>query len=232
MIRIIFITIIFYSMAISSIVTAREKNDIKAVVQNVTVIEADSLIQAHANDTTFIILDVRTPGEFSTGHLYDAINVDYYSPNFSTTISGYDTSNTYLVYCAAGVRSAFAADTMINFGFQDVYNMLGGISQWIAAGLPVDSMNTDIISFNLFSNKVNVFPNPSEGLVFYKIEEMDNNKYLIELYDSTGKLLIHKRYSSLKQSDNKFDLTSFSNGIYFIKIKGIDYSLIKRVIIF
>lgn len=213
-------------------VTAQNRIKGQAIVQNVTVYQADSIIQAHANDTTFIILDVRTPAEFYVARLYNAINVDYYSPNFTYTISGFDTSYAYLVYCGVGGRSALASNIMIGLNFQVVFNMLGGINQWVAASLPVDSLATEIIDFNVFSVKVTVFPNPSDGLVFYQIEDLNNNKYTIELFDITGKLLMQNTYSSLKKSDNQFNLTNYSKGLYFIKVKSKDFALTKRVIIY
>ncbi len=228
--KIIFNLAILSFFAITLEVTAQNGIKGQAIVQNVTVYEADSIIQAHANDTTFTILDVRTPAEFYVARLYNAINVDYYSPNFTSIISGFDTSYAYLVYCGVGGRSALASNIMIGLNFQVVYNMLGGINQWVAASLPVDSLTTEIIDFNIFSVKVNVFPNPSNGLVFYQIEDMNNNKYTIELFDVTGKLLTQKKYSSLKKSDNQFNLTNYSKGLYFIKVICEDFSMTKRVI--
>ena len=108
--------------------------------------------------------------------------------------------------------------------------MLGGLNQWIIAGLPVDSLTTEIIDFNVISDKVIIFPNPCDGLVFYQIADKNNNMYSIELFDITGNLLIQKKYSSLIKSDNKFDLTNYPKGLYLIKVKGKDHDLTERLI--
>ena len=93
-----------------------------------------ALNAGHAN---FTIIDVRTPEEYAAGHIPAAINRDYKSPTFKDDIAKFDRSKIYLVYCASGGRSASARDMMIELGFQQIYNMSGGITAWIAQGLPL-----------------------------------------------------------------------------------------------
>jgi len=83
-----------------------------------------------------VILDVRTPGEFAAGHIENAVNIDFNSATFDTDVGALDKSDTYLVHCAAGSRSAMATDDMVAMGFTDVYDMVDGFSAWVAAGLP------------------------------------------------------------------------------------------------
>jgi len=101
-----------------------------------TVQEADTMIADHAGDPDFVILDVRTPGEFAAGHLEDAVNLDFNSGTFDTDVGALDKSKTYLVHCAAGSRSAMATADMLTMGFGDLYDMVDGFSGWVAAGLP------------------------------------------------------------------------------------------------
>ena len=82
------------------------------------------------------IIDVRTAPEFAAGHLEDAINIDVESGAFSAGIADLDPSAMYVVYCQSGRRSAIAAAAMVEAGFTQVYDM-GGIQDWMAAGLPV-----------------------------------------------------------------------------------------------
>ena len=107
-----------------------------ATVQNVTPSEANTLIEDHAGDANFVILDVRTPAEFGAGHLANALNEDYYGLNFEPNMDARDKSLTYLVHCKSGGRSSNAADYMVGVGFTDVYNMTGGYDQWVAEGYP------------------------------------------------------------------------------------------------
>jgi len=107
------------------------------VVKDITSTEAYALIQANAGNRDFIIIDVRTPEEYTGGHIENAVNVNYNSGNFSNEISRFDKDRTYLIYCRTGVRSAGARDIMKELGFHIVYNMDGGITDWEAAGLPI-----------------------------------------------------------------------------------------------
>ena len=101
-----------------------------------TVQEADTMIAANQGNPDFVILDVRTPGEFAAGHLEDAVNLDFNSGTFDTDVDALDKSKTYLVHCAAGSRSAMATADMLAMGFADLYDMVDGFSGWVAAGLP------------------------------------------------------------------------------------------------
>lgn len=105
----------------------------------VTAAEAQKLIQDHQDDADFIILDVRTPQEFATGHITNAVNISVTgtSPSFSDAISGLDKARTYLVCCSSGHRSPTAIEIMKQQGFKNLYELIGGLAAWQAAGLPV-----------------------------------------------------------------------------------------------
>jgi len=95
--------------------------------------EAAAFIAEH----DVVILDVRTPAEFNQGHLDGAINIDIYNDTFNDTIQQLDRSQTYVLYCRTGSRSAAAQALLIEKEFQETYNVLGGIIAWTDAGLPV-----------------------------------------------------------------------------------------------
>ncbi len=82
------------------------------------------------------VIDVRTPGEFSKGHLQNALNIDWNGDGFETEISKLDKSKPVFVYCLSGARSASAAGQMRSNGFKEVYELKGGILKWRAANLP------------------------------------------------------------------------------------------------
>ena len=82
------------------------------------------------------LVDVRTPGEFSEGHLEKALNIDWRGSDFNEKISKLDKSKPVLVYCLSGGRSGAAANKMRSDGFKEVYELNGGIMKWRAAGLP------------------------------------------------------------------------------------------------
>ncbi len=77
-----------------------------------------------------LVIDVRTPVEFSEAHIKNAINIDYFSKSFSETISKLDKQKTILVYCAAGGRSTSACLDFKKLGFKKVFNLIGGYDDW------------------------------------------------------------------------------------------------------
>lgn len=72
------------------------------------------------------VIDVRTSGEFTAGHLEGAINIDVEAATFTSEIEKLDKSGKYLVYCHSGRRAGIAVDQMRALGFVDVTN-IGGI---------------------------------------------------------------------------------------------------------
>ena len=107
------------------------------IVEYVTVDEAYTLIQDNIGNDDFIIIDVRTAAEYNTGHIEDAILIDYYSGTFAQQLDALDKSKTYLIYCRTGNRSAQTGNIMNDLGFVKVYNMLGGINDWVDKGYPI-----------------------------------------------------------------------------------------------
>jgi rhodanese-related sulfurtransferase len=104
--------------------------------RNVRPGEAQALIREKAGNRDFVVLDVRTPGEFAQRHLEGAVLVDYRSPGFREEMAGLDRSKTYLVYCRTGNRSDKALGIMRELGFRNYYHLVGGIKRWTEEGLP------------------------------------------------------------------------------------------------
>ena len=84
------------------------------------------------------VIDVRTPAEFAAGHIPGALNINVESGSFAEEIAELEQSETYVVYCRTGRRSALAADQMAEAGFTTVKD-LGGLSSWANAGYPVEA---------------------------------------------------------------------------------------------
>jgi rhodanese-related sulfurtransferase len=96
--------------------------------------DAFSLIQSNRSALDFVILDVRTPSEFSSGHIARATNIDFYAPDFKDQVNKLDHNKRYLVYCRTGARSAQATQIMLELGFKNLWNLTGGIVQWTTDG--------------------------------------------------------------------------------------------------
>lgn len=97
--------------------------------------EAFALMRA---DSTVLLLDVRTPGEFSgeSGHLAGAVLVPVDELEGRLNELAPEKSRTILVYCRTGRRSARAVAILGKQGFHAV-NVQGGIVRWSADQLPV-----------------------------------------------------------------------------------------------
>lgn len=81
-----------------------------------------------------VLLDVRTPAEFASGHLPGAVNIDIESADFGQQVMGLDQSKNYAVYCRSGNRSKAATTAMQQVGFTKLFDLSGGINAWTSAG--------------------------------------------------------------------------------------------------
>jgi phage shock protein E len=82
-----------------------------------------------------VILDVRTPGEYQSGHVKGATNLDYYA-NFEAEVQKLPKDKIYLLHCASGRRSGEATAIMRKLGYK-AYNM-GGFAAVQSAGFPTE----------------------------------------------------------------------------------------------
>jgi len=85
-----------------------------------------------------IVLDIRTPREFSKGHLRGATNVDFTARDFADRVAALDRDQTYLLYCAIGGRSAQSLAVFEQLQFKSILHLEDGIKGWRSAGQPVE----------------------------------------------------------------------------------------------
>jgi len=78
------------------------------------------------------ILDVRTPEEFSEGHIDKATNIDWQNENFVKNTEKLDKNKPVYVYCKSGRRSLKASEKLEELGFKKIYNLDGGYLKWNA----------------------------------------------------------------------------------------------------
>jgi molybdopterin/thiamine biosynthesis adenylyltransferase/rhodanese-related sulfurtransferase len=80
--------------------------------------------------TGYAVLDVREPDEFAEGAIPGAVHIP--RGHLESQVEGRltDKSQPVVVYCAGGVRSAFAARTLQELGYQHVESMVGGFGRW------------------------------------------------------------------------------------------------------
>ncbi|MFW5702759.1 MAG: rhodanese-like domain-containing protein [Candidatus Dojkabacteria bacterium] len=87
------------------------------------------------DDPDTVILDVRTPQEYSSGRIKGSQNIDFYATDFTERLAELDKSKNYKVYCNSGNRSRTAMGIMQDLGFENVSELAGGIQAWVGAGL-------------------------------------------------------------------------------------------------
>lgn len=84
-----------------------------------------------------IVIDVRTPEEYGSGHLDGAVNIDVNSGVFAEQIATLDPAGDYVVYCRSGNRSAQAVKIMEGLGFEEVRDAGGVNAAADATGLEI-----------------------------------------------------------------------------------------------
>jgi len=93
--------------------------------KNLTISKSEKLMNTKPN---LQIVDVRTPHEFDSVAIVNAINIDVRNQNFEKNIATISKETPILVYCRSGRRSTTAMNIMLGLGFKEVYNMQGGIT--------------------------------------------------------------------------------------------------------
>jgi rhodanese-related sulfurtransferase len=87
------------------------------------------------NDTHAIVLDIREPAEYASGHLPNARNIP--AGELEKRMGELPAAKPVLVCCASGSRSGRAIATLRKAGREQVFNLDGGLQAWRQAGLPV-----------------------------------------------------------------------------------------------
>jgi sulfur-carrier protein adenylyltransferase/sulfurtransferase len=84
-----------------------------------------------------VVVDVREQDEWDEGHIPGAVHVPRGHLESRIERLAPDTARPVVVYCSAGNRSAFAAKTLTDLGYQDVVSLAGGFTDWKRNGFPV-----------------------------------------------------------------------------------------------
>lgn len=79
------------------------------------------------NDKEAILLDVRSPQEYKEGHLEGSINIPLYDLSKKSENTIKNKECTIIVYCQSGNRSKKAIDILSNKGYENLYNIKGGL---------------------------------------------------------------------------------------------------------
>jgi thioredoxin 1 len=86
-----------------------------------------------------VLLDVRTIPEFFGGHIPNSEQMNYYAKDFKQSLLMLPKDKPIYIYCNTGYRSRKAANTLVENGYAEVYNLRRGIMEWNLLDLPVVS---------------------------------------------------------------------------------------------
>ncbi len=121
-------------------------------------------------DNPGVLLDIRTPEEVSKGFLKNASFINFYDDDFLQKASWIKKNQPIYIYCHAGGRSSKAAEMLLELGFKEVYNLIGGYSKWIEDGYSADKTTKTMVdsskSFSLDEVKDILQINPKVVLIF------------------------------------------------------------------
>jgi molybdopterin/thiamine biosynthesis adenylyltransferase/rhodanese-related sulfurtransferase len=112
---------------------------LNAAKARITEVDPD---EAATRLNTSIFLDVREPEEYDQGAIPGAIHLPRGNLEFQVEGKLPDKDAPVVVYCAGGVRSAFAADTMADLGYKDAVSLIGGFNRWKDEGRPWSTPQT------------------------------------------------------------------------------------------
>lgn len=119
--------------------TAKSYHDLvreaKTRVREVTAAESNALIRDHPGT---VVIDCREPNEAALGTVAGAVVIPrgLLEQNIERVASR---DKKVIIYCASGNRSALAAESLQQMGYQDVATMEGGFRAWVAMGGDVDA---------------------------------------------------------------------------------------------
>ena len=124
-----FISIILSTMLLSSCSIPSSSPDSAAVHTTYTEISIDKAVRMMQEEKNYIILDVRRPDEYATGHIPGAINIPNETIGTAEIPELPDKEQLILVYCRSGRRSKEASEKLVKLGYTNIFEF-GGILDW------------------------------------------------------------------------------------------------------
>jgi rhodanese-related sulfurtransferase len=125
-------------LVVVALITVAVKTNAQTQSTVITNLSSERFKAITEGDKAGVIVDLRTPDEIAKGYIKGAVFVDYLSKEWEKEVAKLDKNKTYYVYCAAGGRSADAAEYMEKHGFKKVYNLEKGFSEWSKKGFPIE----------------------------------------------------------------------------------------------
>ncbi len=99
-------------------------------------ISADELHARRESGAAPVVIDVRTPNEYASGHIPGAINIPF--DQVAQRIAEIETPQGVALYCMVGPRARKGESALLAAGYEKIFHLEGGLAAWQAAGLPVE----------------------------------------------------------------------------------------------
>ncbi len=103
-------------------------------------VDASTLSKWVSEIKDLVLIDVGTKGDFAEGHIPGSISLPL-GASFEERSKNLSKEKTYILICPTGRRSATAAKLMMGQGYEKVYNLKGGITDWLRKGFKVITGN-------------------------------------------------------------------------------------------
>ena len=130
-----------FLFVIWAIDVSAQQQDFYAFVDNLTSDEIPKItVNELAEKKEFILLDVRSKAEFDISHIEDAIWVGEKNWDLDK-LKKLQLKQNIVVYCSVGFRSEKLAKKLIKRGFSEVYNLYGGVFEWVNQGNSLRNTN-------------------------------------------------------------------------------------------
>lgn len=136
---------------------AQEKDfdeKLKILYKNtVPLIKPQQLVSELNRDSSLVVLDCRESQEYETSHIQKAKNVGF--NNFTLkSVQDIPKDRMIIVYCSAGYRSERIGEKLQKVGYTRVYNLYGGIFEWVNQDYPVyNSQNEKTKKVHVYSKE-------------------------------------------------------------------------------
>ena len=106
--------------------------------QKVKIVECDIFYKLSIENENALIIDIREKEEYKISRLQDALWAGT-KESFTPILKDLSKDTPLLVYCSIGKRSKQCSKWLKTLGYKKVYELKGGIKEWIQNGYPVDS---------------------------------------------------------------------------------------------
>jgi rhodanese-related sulfurtransferase len=142
--RTLLIVVLFFIVSVALSGCMGDKKSVNNTVTDTKVSEKNTYMNINVtqgkemiNKGDVFILDVRRPDEYASGHIKNSTLLavqDIPANELDIKLKELPMDKPILVYCRSGSRSVAASTILVNNGFSQVYNMQGGITEWMKVG--------------------------------------------------------------------------------------------------